>query len=95
MVLIDLSSVAGSTGAGTTDITIQGTLDVFTSTFTGTSSASVLWTNISTVHYSSATFPGVGVITIATPIAGLRLSSTTWAGGSAAVTLKALQSILA
>ncbi len=95
MVQIDLSGVAGSTGGGTTDITIQATLDVMTSTWTGTSSASVLWANISSAHYSSASYPLASMITIASPVAGLRLSSTTWAAGNATCTLKALQEIIA
>jgi hypothetical protein len=95
MILLDLTSLNGSTGAGTTDVTIQATLDVQTSSWAGNSSASIVWNNISTAHYSSASYPGSGIITISSPIAGLRLSSTTWAGGNATVTLKALQEILA
>jgi hypothetical protein len=92
-VLIDLSGLAlTSTGAGTTDVTIQATLDVWTSTWAG--GAAPTWSNISTAHYSSASYPAVGMQTISSPVAGLRLSSTTWAGGITPVTLKALQEIL-
>lgn len=93
MVLLDLSALAASTAAGTTDVTIQGTLDVWTSTWAGGSTPT--YSNISTSHYSSASYPAVGILTISSPIAGLRLSSSTWAGGLSSVTLKALQEILA
>jgi hypothetical protein len=92
MVLIDVSGLIASTSTqSAADVIIQGTLDVFTSTYSGTSSASVLWGNISTSHFSSASTQAA-VITIATPIAGLRLSSTTYTSGT--VNLKALQGIL-
>ena len=91
MVLLDLTALATSTGAGTTDITIQATLDVPTPSISGLTQT---WNNISSVHYSSASFGTVGVLTISSPLAGLRLSSTTWAGGVTTVTLRALQSQL-
>jgi hypothetical protein len=95
MVVLDLSTLNASSGGGTTDVVIQGTLDVPTSTWAGNSSASVVWENISTSHYSSASFPSLGIIAISSPVAGLRLSSSGWAGGAATVTLKVLQEILA
>jgi hypothetical protein len=95
MALLDLSGLAASSGGGTTDIVIQATLDVPTSTWAGNSSASITWENISTTHYSSASYPTFGIITISSPVAGLRLNSSTWAGGVSTVTLKVLQEILA
>ena len=92
-VQLDLSGLNASSGVGTTDITIQATLDLWTSTWTGGSVAS--WGNISTSHYSSASYPATGMLTISSPVAGLRLSSTTWAGGLSTVTLNALQEIIA
>lgn len=95
MVCLDLSTLAASTGAGTTDITIQATVDVMTSTWSGTSSASVIWENISTTHYSSASYPATAILSISSPVAGLRLYSSAWAGGISTVTMKVLQEILA
>lgn len=95
MVCLDLSTLNASTGAGTTDVTIQATLDVMTSTWAGNSSANVVWENISTVHYSSASYPGTSIQTISSPVAGLRLYSSGWAGGATTVTLKVLQEIIA
>ena len=92
-VLIDLSAFGNSTAiAGAGDVTIQATLDVWTSTWSGQSVPS--WNNISTSHYSSASYPTTGCMTIVSPVAGLRLSSSTWTG-IGTVTLKALQEILA
>jgi hypothetical protein len=94
MICLDLTTLGLSSGGGTTDVTIQATLDVFTSTYTGTSSASVVWNNISTTHYSSASWPTNGLLTIPSPVAGLRLASSAWAGGISTVTLKVLQEII-
>lgn len=91
MLLLDLSTLATSTGAGTTDLYIQATLDVPTPSISGLTQT---WNNISSVHYSSASFGTVGVLTITSPLAGVRLTSSTWAGGITTVTLRALQSQL-
>ena len=74
------------------DVVIQATLDDFQGSATPT------WTNISTVHYTSATLfssnQADGVfVTLLSPIAGLRISSTTYSSGT--LTLKCLQAVTA
>lgn len=81
-----------TTGSSNIDVTIQGTLDDFQSAQQlGTT---VVWAAISTTHFSSALSPDGSFITILSPIAGLRLSSTTFVGTNT-VTLKVLQAVTA
>lgn len=103
-VLLNLNALLGSTGTGGTgaacDVTIQQTFDTWQS-----SGVTLLWSGLSTTHYSSAfdtssVGGGTGtIITVTGPIAGLRLSSSNYAssasGTAAGITLKALQSITA
>ena len=93
-VLLSGSSIlATSTGIGGNvyDATIQMTLQTWVP-----SGPAPTWTNISTTHYSSANSADGAFMTITGPIAGLRLSSSTFGGTLAAtLTLKALQSLTA
>lgn len=76
---------------GTSDLTLQATLDDF-----GGAVTTPVWANISTTHFSSGNFADGVFITLLSPIAGLRLSSSTWSGGTApTATLKVLQSVTA
>ena len=74
-------------GMTTNDITIQGTLDNIGLYPTPA------WTNISTTHYSTASAIDGVMVTLLTPVAGLRLSSSagTYTAGSAFVSLRILQ----
>jgi hypothetical protein len=82
--MAQLSFTGAAAGA---DVTIQGTLDNIAL------SATPAWTNISTTHYSTAVAIDGVMVTLLTPVAGLRLSSTagTYTAGSSFVTLKMLQ----
>jgi|SRR6516162_2394919 hypothetical protein len=75
-------------GMTTNDITIQGTLDNIGLYPTPA------WTNISTSHYASSNNGVDGImVTLLTPVAGLRLSSSagTYTAGSAYCQLRILQ----
>ena len=87
-ILAGITALGSSAAAGASDVTIQGTLDPWTPL--GVSAQT--WSNISTSHYSSAS--GGALITFTGPIAGLRLSSSSFTGAST-ITLKALQAITA
>lgn len=86
---IQLSAAANSSF----DVTLQVTLDDPASLPPPT----VVWTGLSTTHYSSATgLAADGLfLTVLSPIGGLRISSSTMAGSSVALTLKVLQSVTA
>lgn len=79
-------SLTSTSTQGALDLIVQVTLDDLATT------ASPTWTAVSTTHYSSTLTDGA-MLTILSPVAGLRLSSTTWATGTA--TLKAIQSVTA
>jgi len=68
------------------DLIIQMTLDDLAT------ATSPTWVALSTTHYSPTLTDGA-ILTILSPVAGLRLSSTTWATGTA--TLKTLQAVTA
>lgn len=78
------------TATGTSDLTLQATLDDFQT------SSSPVWGNVSTTHFSSLNFADGVFITLLSPVAGLRLSSSTWSGGTApTAVLKVLQAVTA
>lgn len=79
-------SLTSTSTQGALDLLIQSTLDDLQSV------ASPTWVAVSTTHYSSSLTDGT-MLTLLSPVAGLRLSSTTWATGTA--TLKALQAVTA
>ena len=88
-ILLGLSNLTASSAAsGAADVTVQGTFE----SWTPSGLAPTTWNNLSTSHYSSAS--GAQLITWTGPLAGLRLSSSTWSG-AAVVTLKALQAVTA
>lgn len=78
-----------SSSTATVDLTIQGTLDVVNP---GQVGQTIFWDNLSTTHFSTANSVDGVMLQFQGPIAGLRLSSTTWTTGVA--TLKALQLIM-
>ena len=82
--MAQLSFTGACAGA---DVTIQGTLDNIGLYPTPA------WTNISTTHYSTASAIDGVMVTLLTPVAGLRLSSSagTYTAGSAFVSLRILQ----
>ena len=75
-------------GTSSLDVVVQVTLDDPTTT------ATPVWASLSTTHISSVNAADGLLYTIITPIAGLRLSSSTF-GATTTVTLKALQSVTA
>lgn len=86
-----IAQITFVTTGSSLDLTLQATLDDFGG------AATPVWANISTTHWSSATVTaGDGVfITLLSPIAGLRLSSSTISGTGNLITLKVLQSVTA
>src|SRR6516225_10726346 len=76
--------VTQSSNTATIDFTIQCTMDDLART------PSPSWSNISTTHYSTAYQIDGITVTLLSPVAGVRLSSTGWSAGPA--TLKMLQS---
>jgi hypothetical protein len=84
-----VTQAMASIGTFAGDFTIQATLDVFEGF---SPSLTAVWNNISTVHLSSQVADGQ-VVTILSPIAGLRLSSSAQTSGTA--TLTVLQEIIA
>ena len=69
------------------DVTVQVTLDVYTA-----QGLTATWNNASTIHYSASTLDGAS-LSFLSPVAGLRLSSSTYSAGVA--TLTVLQEIIA
>ena len=89
-ILAGLAGLATSTSTqGAADVTVQGTFDTPVGP---TLNPTLVWNNLSTQHFSSAAGGGT-LITFTGPIAGLRLSSSTFTAGL--VTLKALQAVTA
>jgi hypothetical protein len=99
--LLNLDGFVAASSNGS-DVIIQGTYDYPVATG-GQLGGTVTWFTLSTTHYSSAvalgTSNGTGnmgaFLTITGPIAGLRLSSSTYDSTAGTITLKALQSITA
>lgn len=77
-----LALILGSTTM-TADFTIQITLD------SSVRGDTVNWVGLSTTHYTSAIADSGAYVSITTPVAGVRINSSTLS--SASITLKALQ----
>ena len=77
-------------GTSSCDVSIQVTLD-------DPGSGAQTWSGLSTTHYSSVNYNDGVLITVLSPIAGLRLSSSTFTNNTSGntITLKALQSVTA
>ena len=83
--MVQVSAVGAPT---TIDFTIQCTLDDLQR------SPNPSWTNVSTSHYSTASLPDGVSVTMLSPVAGLRISSTTgtYSAGVNYLVLKKLES---